>query len=183
MHNLTRAEAAQRAELLEVHRYAVALDLTTGPETFRSVSQTWFRCRQPGAATFAELLAPAVTSIVLNGEELEPAGVIDGDRIALTGLQEHNVLTVTAECAYSRTGEGLHRFVDPADGEVYLYSQAFLYDAHRIFGCFDQPDLRAAFELSVTAPPAWVVVSNAPVSRRSRTAAGGSRPPRRSRPI
>ncbi|MGI8697772.1 MAG: aminopeptidase N [Mycobacteriales bacterium] len=164
MHNLTRAEAQRRAELLEVQRYAVELDLTTGDETFRSVTEIRFRCHQTGADSYAELLAPTVHSIVFNGEELDPAAVLDGDRVALRGLAASNILTVVADCAYSRTGEGLHRFVDPADDEVYLYSQAFLYDAHRIFACFDQPDLKAVFELSVTAPPEWLVVSNAAVA-------------------
>jgi len=164
MHNLTRAEAQRRAELLEVQRYAVELDLTTGDETFRSVTEIRFRCHETGAESYAELLAPTVHSIGLNGEELDPAAVLDGDRVALRGLAASNVLTVVADCAYSRTGEGLHRFVDPADDEVYLYSQAFLYDAHRIFACFDQPDLKAVFELSVTAPLEWLVVSNAAVA-------------------
>ena len=164
MHNLTRAEAQRRAELLEVQRYAVELDLTTGDETFRSVTEIRFRCHETGADSYAELLAPTVHSIVFNGEELDPAAVLDGDRVALRGLAASNILTVVADCAYSRTGEGLHRFVDPADDEVYLYSQAFLYDAHRIFACFDQPDLKAVFELSVTAPPEWLVVSNAAVA-------------------
>ena len=163
MHNLTRTEARQRAELIEVQRYAVDLDLTTGAESFRSRTEAHFTCRQPGRDSFIELLAPTVHSIELNGLQLDPSAALRGDRIALPDLAEANVLRVEADCAYSRTGEGLHRFVDPADGAIYLYSQAFLYDAHRIFACFDQPDLKAVFELSVTAPPDWVVVSNAPV--------------------
>jgi len=162
IHNLTRAEARRRAALIEVQRYAVELNLTTGPETFRSVTEIRFGCGEPGADSFAEILAPALHRIELNGREIDLAA-IDGDRIVLHGLAGSNVLTVVADCAYSRTGEGLHRFVDPADGEVYLYSQSFLYDAHRIFACFDQPDLKAIFELTVTAPPEWVCVSNAAV--------------------
>jgi aminopeptidase N len=164
IHNLTRDEARRRAELIEVQRYAVELDLTTGADTFRSVTEIRFGCHQPGADSFVEILAPAVHRIELNGQQINP-GPIDCDRIELCGLAESNALTVEADCGYSRTGEGLHRFVDPADGEVYLYSQSFLYDAHRIFACFDQPDLKAIFELTVTAPPEWVCVSNAAVER------------------
>jgi aminopeptidase N len=67
---------------------------------------------------------------------------------------------VDADCHYSNTGEGLHRFVDPVDGEVYLYSQFETADAKRMFACFDQPDLKATFDVSVTAPQHWQVVSN-----------------------
>ena len=78
----------------------------------------------------------------------------------LRGLSEHNVVVVDADCSYSNTGEGLHRFVDPVDGEVYLYSQFETADAKRVFACFDQPDLKATFDVTVTAPARWEVVSD-----------------------
>jgi aminopeptidase N len=84
----------------------------------------------------------------------------DGERVALDGLAERNVAVIDAECAYSRSGEGLHRFTDPADGAVYMYSDLETFDAHRIYACFDQPDLKAAYELTVLAPESWLVVSN-----------------------
>ncbi|MBO0657046.1 aminopeptidase N [Streptomyces triculaminicus] len=164
--NLTREEARERARLLTVDAYDVALDLRSapgpGPEprTFRSVTTIRFRCAEPGAATFADLLAPAVTSVVLNGRELDAKAVFDGSRIALDGLAAENVLVVDAECAYSRTGEGMHRFVDPEDGEVYLYTQYEPADARRVFANFEQPDLKAPFTFSVTAPADWTVLSN-----------------------
>ncbi|MEW2083771.1 aminopeptidase N [Streptomyces sp. NPDC005283] len=167
--NLSRDEARQRAELLSVDGYEVALDLRSaigeaaegsGPRTFRSVTTIRFRCAQPGAPAFADLLAPAVTAVTLNGEKLDPAAVFDGSRIALDGLAAENVLIVDAQCAYSRTGEGLHRFVDPEDGEVYLYTQYEPADARRVFATFEQPDLKAPFRLEVTAPDGWTVWSN-----------------------
>ncbi|MER5459686.1 aminopeptidase N [Streptomyces sp. NPDC002668] len=167
--NLSRDEARQRAELLSVDGYEVALDLRSavgeaaegsGPRTFRSVTTIRFRSAQPGAPTFADLLAPAVTAVTLNGEKLDPAAVFDGSRIALDGLAAENVLIVDAQCAYSRTGEGLHRFVDPEDGEVYLYTQYEPADARRVFATFEQPDLKAPFRLEVTAPDGWTVWSN-----------------------
>ena len=88
------------------------------------------------------------------------SGYDESTGIALTGLAEHNVLVVDADCRYSNTGEGLHRFVDPVDSEVYLYSQFETADAKRMFACFDQPDLKATFDISVTAPQHWQVVSN-----------------------
>jgi aminopeptidase N len=160
--NLTREEARQRAALLDVDSYAVELDLTGlsgGALTFGSVTVVRFRCSSPGAATFVDLSAPAVREITLNGTPLEGA-VFDGARIQLTGLAAENELRVAAECAYSRHGEGLHRFTDPADGGVYLYSDLETFDAHEVYACFDQPDLKATFQLAVRAPADWQVVSN-----------------------
>ena len=159
--NLTRDEAATRAALLDVRSYDVALDLTGGPERFGSVSVVVFSCREPGATSFVELDGQLLTA-ELNGR---PVGPLEGNRLVLTDLQEENLLTVSARCSYSRTGEGLHRFVDPADGQVYLYAQSFLDDAQRIFACFDQPDLKATFALSVDAPAEWTVVGNARSAR------------------
>ena len=149
--NLTREEARERAALITVTSYQVDLDLTGGDVTFGSRSVVRFSCAVPGAGTFVNLTAPAVSRITLNGEPVAP-GAFDGERIALAGLTAENVLVVDAECAYSRSGQGLHRFVDPADGNVYLYSNLEPYDAHRIYACFDQPDMKARYELSVTAP-------------------------------
>jgi aminopeptidase N len=157
--NLTRDEARDRRQLLEVLSYQVELDLTGGEETFGSVTEVRFRCASPGAGSFIELTAPAVREIVLNGTPV-PLSAFDGNRITLAGLRADNELRVVADCAYSRSGEGLHRFTDPADGGVYLYSDLETFDAHRIYACFDQPDLKAAFEFSVLAPAAWLVLSN-----------------------
>jgi aminopeptidase N len=162
--NLTRDEARERADLLSVESYQVELDLAGHEETFRSVTTVTFGCARPGSDTFIELAAPAVTQIILNGEPV-PAGAFGGGRITLTGLEARNELRVTADCAFSRTGEGLHRFTDPADGGVYLYSDLETADAHRIFACFDQPDLKATFEFAVTAREGWQVVSNMAADR------------------
>ena len=135
MKNLTRDEATARAALLDVRSYDVALDLTGGPERFGSVSVVVFGCAEPGATTFVELDAQLL-SAELNGR---PVGPLEGNRLVLPSLQEDNLLTVSARCTYSRTGEGLHRFVDPADGEVYVYAQSFLDDAQRARGRVDNP--------------------------------------------
>ncbi|MBZ4014704.1 aminopeptidase N [Streptomyces purpurogeneiscleroticus] len=164
--NLSRDEARERARLLTVDGYEVALDLRSAVEqgdasrTFRSRTTLRFRCAEPGAGSFADLVAPSVTSVTLNGRELDPAAVFDGARIALPDLAAENVLVVDAQCAYSRTGEGLHRFVDPEDGEVYLYTQYEPADARRVFANFEQPDLKAPFDFEVTTPEGWVVLSN-----------------------
>ncbi|GAA2440352.1 aminopeptidase N [Streptomyces macrosporus] len=169
--NLTRDEARERARLLRVDGYDVALDLRSavgphtgdGPRTFRSTTTIRFRCAEPGASTFADLLAPSVSSVTLNGRELDVAKVFDGTRVALDGLAAENTLTVDAWCAYSRTGEGMHHFVDPEDGETYLYTQYEPADARRVFANFEQPDLKAPFTFTVTAPAGWTVLSNGAV--------------------
>ena len=157
--NLTRDEARTRAELITVGSYQIELDLTGGDTTFRSVSTIAFDCARPGAETFLNLTAPLVHAMTLNGVPV-PASAFDGGRITLDGLAAENTLVVDAECAYSRSGEGLHRFADPADGNVYMYSDLETFDANRVYACFDQPDMKAHFELTVRAPQEWTVVSN-----------------------
>ncbi|KRC37449.1 aminopeptidase N [Oerskovia sp. Root918] len=159
--NLTRAEAAERAGVVTVRSYEVALDLTTGPTTFGSTTVVRFAAT-PGASTFIDLIAPTVHEITLNGEALDVAQVFADSRIQLSGLAAENELRVVADAAYTNSGEGLHRFVDPVDGEVYLYSQFEVPDSRRVFAAFEQPDLKATFQFTVTAPSAWQVVSNSP---------------------
>jgi len=157
--NLTRDEARTRSELITVGSYQVELDVTGGEATFRSVTAIAFDCALPGAGTFVNLVAPEVHAITLNGAPVS-LDAFDGERITLHGLAARNELVVDAECAYSHSGEGLHRFADPADGNVYMYSDLETFDAHRVYACFDQPDMKAAYELTVRAPEGWLVVSN-----------------------
>jgi aminopeptidase N len=156
MRNLLREEAEERARLLDVTSYEIELDLTTEAD-FGSDVVIRFACRQPGAATFVELDGTPV-AVTLNGRDL--GTTIDGNRIALSDLADDNELRVVARCSWSRTGEGLHRFTDPADGLVYVWAQSFLDDAQRSFACFDQPDLKATFDVAVEGPADWVVIGN-----------------------
>jgi aminopeptidase N len=159
--NLTRIETQERKALVDVSTYDVALDLTTGAETFASTTTVTFSAKA-GASTFIDAFTRTVHSVTLNGRSLDPAVVSDGVRILLDDLAEQNVLVVVADAEYTNTGEGLHRFVDPVDGEVYLYSQFEVPDSRRVFAVFEQPDLKATFQFTVTAPAAWQVVSNSP---------------------
>ncbi|MCW1958088.1 MAG: aminopeptidase N [Mycobacterium sp.] len=158
--NLTRNEAIERAALVTVDRYAITLDLT-GPsdKEFRSTTTVEFEAL-PGADTYIDLAADRVHRAVLNGHDIDVSGYDESTGIPLVGLAQNNVLVVEADCRYSNTGEGLHRFVDPVDGHVYLYSQFETADAKRMFACFDQPDLKAVFDVTVTAPADWQVISN-----------------------
>ncbi len=164
--NLTREEAQTRAELLDVDSYTVELDLGRAPDggtpTFGSTTVLRFSCRTPGASTFADLVGAQVQEVVLNGRSLDPTQVYADDRLQLDGLEADNELRVVAQCAYSRSGEGLHRFHDPADGRVYTYTQLEVPDARRVYTTFEQPDLKASFTFTVTAPEGWTVLSNSP---------------------
>ncbi|AIE81964.1 aminopeptidase N [Actinotignum schaalii] len=158
--NLTRAEAAERAQIVATQNYRIELDLTTGEETFAAVTEIDFEAT-PGADTFLDLIAKSVERVVLNGAELDPASYQDS-RLPLPNLAAQNTVRVESTQYYSRTGEGLHRYVDPADGEVYLYSQFEVADARRVFANFEQPDLKANFTFTVTAPENWKVFSVSP---------------------
>ncbi|MET8692912.1 aminopeptidase N [Streptomyces bauhiniae] len=163
--NLTREEAQQRADLLSVDSYEIDLDLSGAQEggTFRSVTTVRFDVAESGAESFIDLVAPAVREVTLNGDALDPAEVFKESRIALPGLLDgRNILRVVADCAYTNTGEGLHRFVDPVDEQAYLYTQFEVPDARRVFANFEQPDLKSTFRFTVTAPEGWTVISNSP---------------------
>ncbi|MFF6953491.1 aminopeptidase N [Streptomyces iakyrus] len=164
--NLTREEAQQRAQLLAVESYGIELDLSGAQEggTYRSVTTVRFDVTaENGAESFIDLVAPAVHEVTLNGDSLDPAEVFADSRIKLPGLLHgRNILRVVADCAYTNTGEGLHRFVDPVDDQAYLYTQFEVPDARRVFASFEQPDLKATFQFTVKAPEGWTVVSNSP---------------------
>ncbi|XCB29677.1 aminopeptidase N [Arcanobacterium hippocoleae] len=172
--NLTRIEAAERAKLLQTSTYHVALDLTGSAQTFESVATVRFTCNNPGADSFIDLIAQSVSEITLNGKPLPVESYADS-RIPLPNLQAENELIVRALCEYSHTGEGLHRVTDPADGEVYLYSQFEVADSRRMYAVFEQPDLKAEFTFAVTAPEHWQVFSVAPTPEKNLLGGGKAR--------
>ena len=160
--NLTRQEAAERAALLSVEAYEVEVDLTSSAETFPVRVTVIFDCVQPGAGSFIDFIGDSVESVELNGTALDPATAYADGRIALPDLAAHNTLRVEATGRYMHTGEGLHRFVDPVDGEVYLYTQFETADSRRMFPVFEQPDLKAHFTFTVVAPERWRIISCQP---------------------
>ena len=159
--NLTRTEAVERASIIDVQSYEVEIDLTQGSELFGSTTRVRFSAKE-GESSFIDAITGAVHSVVLNGEVLDPAKVSDGIRIQLPSLAKENELVVVAQGKYTNTGEGLHRFVDPVDQEVYLYTQFEVPDSRRMFAVFEQPDIKATFAFNITAPSYWKVISNSP---------------------
>jgi aminopeptidase N len=163
--SLTREEAADRARILTVDRYGIVLDLTNGKgapaerDSFRSITTVKFGA-QPDSSTFIDIIADKINSATLNDQKIDIKDATKSGRIELSGLKDHNHLVVDADCRYSNTGEGLHCFKDDEDNEIYLYTQFEPAEARRVFACFDQPDLKAEFDVTVTAPPQWEVISN-----------------------
>ena len=162
--NLQREEAANRSALITTHSYDVSLDVRQAqdPEVtgYTSRSVINFSAREAGGSTFLDFIGSDVHSVFLNGKGLPVADVVDGSRIRLDNLQVENQVTVTGTALYSTSGEGMHRFFDPADGQCYLYTQYEPADARRVFANFEQPDLKAEFTFHVMAPSDWQVASN-----------------------
>jgi aminopeptidase N len=175
--NLTQPEAIERARLLDITGYDITLDLTDGTGgpgegSFRSTTRVEFRCAEPGAATFIEVAADRIRSATLNGAPVDTAGWSAETGLALPGLAAENVLVVDADFAYSTSGQGLHRSLDPVDKEVYLYSQFETADAQRVYACFDQPDLKSVYTWHATVPAHWRVISNAVPESEERAGEG-----------
>lgn len=166
-HNLSRDEAAARSALITTHSYDVTLDVREAAdpavEGYPSTSTITFTAA-PGSATFLDFISGGVQSVVLNGRSLDVNAVVDRDRILLEDLAGRNEVTVTGMALYSRSGEGMHRFFDPADGQCYLYTQYEPADSRRVFANFEQPDLKASFTFHVIAPSSWEVASNGAAS-------------------
>ena len=161
--NLTRKEAQKRSRVVTTRHYDVELDLSEvrNSDTFRSTTRVTF-VAEPGSSTFIDAITETVHSVELNGEQLDLSRVVDGPRIMLDNLQTSNELVIDADFRYQNTGEGLHRFVDPVDDEIYLYTQFEVPDSRRVFAVFEQPDLKATFQFTITAPAHWQVISNQP---------------------
>lgn len=165
--NLTQEEAALRARTISVDTYDVHVDLTHASSDFETypVATTVRFTASEGASTFIDYIHQSVESVKLNGVSLPVDEVVEGSRITLPGLQAENTLTIKGRSYFSRSGEGLHRYIDPADGKVYLYTQYEPADCRRVFPNFEQPDLKAVFNFRITAPKSWVVSSNAELDR------------------
>jgi aminopeptidase N len=173
--NIRRDEAQARARLVAVESYEVTLDLTVGELTYPSTTVARFRCNEPGATTFIDIVADEIVEAELNGRALDIAEAYDGARLTLTDLAEENTLRVVASCRYMHSGEGLHRFVDPVDKSVYLYTQFEVADSRRMFTVFEQPDLKATYAFTVTAPDDWQVISNQPTPEPDKLDLGQAR--------
>ena len=159
--NLTRDDARRRADLVSNVDYRVTLAFERGARGYTGRCQIAFDMARP-EPVFLDFVGREVRSIVLNGQRLPP-DAHRGHRIELPPLAAgRNVAEVDYACDYDVESVGLHHFRDPVDGCEYLYTDYEPHDANRVFPGFDQPDLKATFEVIVLAPPGWEVVSNTP---------------------
>ena len=161
MQILTRNEAAHRAGILDVLAIDVTVDLSGAQDSSQATYPvtsilTLTSCEE---RTFIDIVGQ-VSDVFLNG--VEHPFEHDEDRVWVAGLPVGETITleVRALAYYSRSGEGLHRYTDPEDAEVYLYTQFEPNDAHRAWPCIDQPDVKPAWTFHVIAPSSWVVFSN-----------------------
>ena len=167
--NITREEAQQRSQVITTHSSKVLVDLSgrdpngdpLGEPTETFVSSSTIQFSSTGGQNHLDLIADGVYAADLDGTPLDPAA-FSHNRFPFTTEPGTHEITVTALCRYSHSGEGLHRFVDPADGKVYLYTQFEIADARRMYADFEQPDQKMTFELQVIAPTGWTIVSNSP---------------------
>ena len=159
--NISRIEAAERSATISTHSYQVSIDVTKGNEYFLTKSVVKFSAKS-GASTFIDAVGRKVLTAKLNGIDVDTSNY-DGESIFLKNLADENELVVELEALYSKTGEGLQLSVDPVDNEVYLYSQGETAYIRKMYPCFDQPDLKATFQLTVVAPSHWEIISNSPV--------------------
>ena len=158
--SLTRAEAEQRAALIDVQRYDITVDMRSlfEGDTVESVSTITFTCREPGAETFLDCVAE-IRSATLNDRPIDLTEVADG-RIPLRDLAVDNVVVVSCAQSDTHSSQGIQRTVDPSDKLVYVWTSFECDDARRLWACFDQPDLKAPHRFVVTAPESWTVTSN-----------------------
>ncbi|MCT1369728.1 aminopeptidase N [Corynebacterium mucifaciens] len=150
--NLTRKDAQERAQLISNVHYDIAVDIT-GADEFTTVSTVTFESK--AGTTHFDLVAA--------GFEATLDGEATGRELSLH--DGAHTLVVTSHDAYNRTGEGLHKFTDPVDGKDYLYTQFEPAMAMKVFAGFDQPDLKATYRVSVTAPERYTVILNEAVTR------------------
>ena len=160
--NLTRDDARERARLISDAEYDVHLDLRRDTD-FGTETTIRFAAAEPGASTFLDCTDARVLEISLNGKEIDPS-VHDGARIALEGLEATNEVRIVTVGSYSITGRGANCFRDPIDDLIYFHTDSEPFDAHRVYPCFDQPDIKAGFLFSALVPEGWEVVSNARAS-------------------
>ena len=173
--NLTKVEALTRSRIITVKGYDIEIDLrdVASSPTFRTTATITF-LGEPGESSFIDAIAHTVHRVTLNGRDLDPAEVFADSRIMLPALAADNTLEVEADFSYTNSGEGLHRFVDPVDDEIYLYTQFEVPDSRRVFPVFEQPDLKGTFRFTIHAPAHWEVVSNQPTPEATPTENGST---------
>ena len=157
---LRRDEAVARAARVRDISYELSLALTAGSEHYTGSVVVGFELLPgDGPVWLDHTPSDGDPEVLVNGELI--TGAQAGHRIVLPEDLEPGRVEVRVDYrhAYDHTGDGFHRFVDPEDATEYVYSNFQPFEAHRLLPCFDQPDLKACYRVTVDAPAHWSVVS------------------------
>lgn len=177
---LTETEARERAAAVSAVHYEISLDLGDGTGDYSGRARIRFACPRPGPGPglFLDFTGRDVDLLRVNGAAAD-AAARTRHRIPIEAslLRGENVVEVSWRNDFDRTGVGLHRFRDPEDGAIYLFTDFEPFNAHRVFPCFDQPDIKATYDLDVVAPDGWAVIASG--EETAREAAGDGRSRRR----
>ena len=168
---LTQSEAEARAALVSNAAYTLDIALTLGAEMYRGELTVTFDLSTV-ADTFLDFRGKTIELLEVNGNAVEPSRTAFRLHLPATVLSAHNTVRIVYENEYDHAGDGFHQFKDPEDGQEYLYSNFEPYEAHRLFPCFDQPDIKGTYALTVTAPSEWEVIGNSAEASRSTLADG-----------
>jgi aminopeptidase N len=171
---LKQAEAELRKKQVADVRYALDMDLPETDSPFQGtvrISFTFHPQNQPLRVDFAR---GKVESVKINGRTTK----FEADDVALR-LDEKllqpnakNEVEIRYEHPYSKDGNGLYWFRDPVDQQAYTFTHFEPYAANSMFPNFDQPDLKATYQLKVKVPKSWTVVSSV---RESKVTAAGDK--------
>jgi aminopeptidase N len=101
----------------------------------------------------------AAAALTASYEEVEPVNGVA--RVTLSGELPAGRATLRFEYtgAFREGAEGFFR--EKAGNDWYVFSQMEPIDARRAFPCFDEPRFKTPFEITIVAPAADKVVSNA----------------------
>lgn len=156
---ISQYQANLRSEVISDVSYELDFQLT-GETEFTASTKVNFRLSEVPKELSLDLNKAQIKRFMINGTAVYPnyngAYISLNSRLLSTGS---NTVIVEYTRAHSTNGEGLHRFQDPIDGKVYLYSHFEPAAAQQMFAVFDQPDIKAHYQISVTAPKDWQVIS------------------------
>ncbi len=158
--HLTQQQAELRAKQVSDVSYQLDFKLD-GSESFSATSIVNFTFQGGKQPLRLDLNKAKIQQVLVNGKLLYPnyngKYILFNSRLLTSG---ENRIQIDFTRKHSTNGEGLHRFADPIDDKVYLYSHFEPAAAQQMFAVFDQPDLKASFEITVLAPKGWQVISS-----------------------
>lgn len=158
--NLSQTYAEFRSKHVANVAYNLSFDLSHGKEKFSGVSRISFDYTSQTQPLTVDFHGGTVKSVKIN--DLDYEANYNGNFLSIDPAQLNegeNKLEIAFEHPYSNDGAGLYRFEDTEDNTSYMYSNFEPFDANKMFPCFDQPDLKASYEMDVLAPKSWQVIS------------------------